>query len=387
MKLPEVYSTQGTALLFPIASKQKIEPPMTAGNPNVLDPEPPAVLEAFAGPGVWSGEDMARHPDWKLRLTDAQAEELRRAVRDTRERGLPIMSIGRENFPLAELGPALGVLRADVLEGRGFGLIRGVPVDDDDPELAARAFWGIGCWLGEAVSQNAQGHLLGHVTDLRHEAREDQRIYQTARALPYHSDSCDLVGLLCLRTTGSGGESRIASAAMVHNRLLERDPALLETLYGPFHCDRWGEIPKGKAATYRARVFSRYGAYLTCCGMHPDILSAQRLDAVPRLTARQSEALERMQETAEELSLMMDLQPGDLQVLHNHTILHARGAYRDHGNPARRRHLLRLWLSAHDGRPLPDFFAERWGKIEVGSVRGGIIAPNTRHSAPVRPGR
>ncbi len=328
---------------------------------------------------------MARNPDWQLRLTGGQAEELRRAVRHTRAQGLPIMSIGREDFPLAGLGPALEALRAEVLEGRGFALIRGVPVDEDDPELAARAFWGIGCWLGDAVAQNARGHLLGHVTDLRLEARADQRIYQTTQALPYHSDSCDIVGLLCLRTTRPGGESRIASAGMVHNRLLERDPALLETLYGRFHCDRWGEVPEGKEATYGVRIFSRYGAYLTCCGMHPDILSAQRLEAVPRLTARQREALERMQETAEELSLAVDLRPGDLQVLHNHTILHARGAYRDHGDPARRRHLLRLWLSARDGRPLPDFFAERWGAIEVGSVRGGIIAPNTRHSAPLRP--
>jgi hypothetical protein len=42
----------------------------------------------------------------------------------------------------------------------------------------------------------------------------------------------------------------------------------------------------------------------------------------------------------------MELRPGDIQWLSNHSVVHARTAYRDAGTAAgARRHLLRLWLS------------------------------------------
>ena len=46
-----------------------------------------------------------------------------------------------------------------------------------------------------------------------------------------------------------------------------------------------------------------------------------------------------------ELYFDMDLAPGDIQWLSNHTILHARTGYGDYPEPERKRHLLRLWLS------------------------------------------
>jgi alpha-ketoglutarate-dependent taurine dioxygenase len=46
--------------------------------------------------------------------------------------------------------------------------------------------------------------------------------------------------------------------------------------------------------------------------------------------------------------LQMDFRPGDVQLLNNGRVLHAREAYEDDPDPARRRHLLRLWLAAHD---------------------------------------
>ena len=49
----------------------------------------------------------------------------------------------------------------------------------------------------------------------------------------------------------------------------------------------------------------------------------------------------------------------------------------------RRRHLLRLWLSVRNGQPLPPFLAERWGSIEPGTLRGGIIVPGAKLNAPL----
>ena len=70
---------------------------------------------------------------------------------------------------------------------------------------------------------------------------------------------------------------------------------------------------------------------------------------VPRLTAAQVELLDLIDALAQdpELRLDMDFVPGDIQWLANRTILHSRTAYEDHDEPARRRHLLRLWLTLH----------------------------------------
>ena len=345
-----------------------------------------AALARWSGPEVWTGAELADDPDWAVSLSAGEVAELEEAVAATMRAGLPIERVTREDFPLPGLGPRVDGLLAEIVDGRGFVLIRGLPVETWSREQSVRAYWGIGCRLGEAVSQNAMGHLVGHVRDLRAPDRPERRLYQTSRPLPFHSDSCDIVGLLCLSAGKAGGESLIASAAAVHNHLLDTDPEALAVLCGTFHCDRYGEIPAGKTASYPVSIFNRMGRYLTCCGMDPDIRSAQRLPEVPRLTAAQHAALDAMQAAAGRLSLAMTLRPGDVQFVHNHTVLHARAAFEDHDEPERRRHLLRLWLSARQGRPLPGFLAERWGTIAVGARRGGIVVPGQRTSVPLAPG-
>ncbi len=221
----------------------------------------------------------------------------------------------------------------------------------------------------------AKAHLLGHVIDQRTVKSGDTRIYQTNQAQPFHSDSCDIVGLLCLRTAKQGGESSIASSAAIHNRLLETAPGALKQLYGEFQCDRYGEIPEGKLPFYPVRVFNNIDQHLVCCGMDPDIRSAQRLEGVQPLTEQQLSALNSFQEAARKLCLRMSLQRGDIQLVNNLIAVHARESFVDHDDINQRRYLIRLWLSAQNGRRLPEFLRERWGSIDVGSVRGGIKVP------------
>jgi len=85
------------------------------------------------------------------------------------------------------------------------------------------------------------------------------------------------------------------------------------------------------------------------------------------------------------LRLDMNFMPGDIQFLHNHTILHARSAYEDWPEVERKRHLLRLWLSPPGARPLPPVFAECYGSLTIGD-RGGIICKGTRLHVPLTPG-
>src|SRR6476661_3980122 len=342
------------------------------------------------GPSAWTGADMrGREAEWSYRLSPAEIAEIEAALKLVQARGLDIADIRREDFPLPALGPVLDRLRAEVLDGRGFVLLRGVPVENRPIAESAAAYWGIGTYFGAARSQNAKGHLLGHVYDLGGSSAENPNIrsYATSERQNFHIDRCDVVALLCLRRAKAGGLSAIVSSMTVHNVMAARRPDLLERLYQPFPIDRRGEVPEGKAPFYEAPVFNEHAGKLSVLYSRLHIGSAQRFPEARRLTSEDIEALDMLAELAgdPELRLDMNFMPGDIQFLHNHTILHARSAYEDWPEVGRKRHLLRLWLSPLGARPLPPVFAECYGGVTIGD-RGGIICKRTRLHAPLTPG-
>ena len=343
------------------------------------------------GPSAWIGSDMRkREAEWSYRLSAAEVAEIEAAVGHVRACGLDIAEIRREDFPLPTLGPVLDRIRGEVIDGRGFALLRGLSVEDRPIAESATAYWGIGSYFGSARSQNAKGHLLGHVYDLGQglsATNPHLRSYATAERQNFHIDRCDVVALLCLRRAKSGGLSTIVSSMAVHNAMAERRPDLLERLYRPFPVDRRGEVPEGKAPFYEAPVFNAYEGRVSVLYSRLHIGSAQRFPEARRLTPEDIEALDLLAQLADdpELRLNMNFMPGDIQFLHNHTILHARSAYEDWPDAERKRHLLRLWLAPPGARPLPPVFAECYGGLAIGD-RGGIICDGTRLHAPLQPG-
>jgi hypothetical protein len=343
------------------------------------------------GPSAWIGADMrTREAEWSYRLSPAEVAEIDNATRMARARGLGLAAIRREDFPLPTLGPVLDRLRAEVLDGRGFVLLRGMPVEGRPIEDSATAYWGVGTYFGAARSQNAKGHLLGHIYDLGQglsAANPHLRSYATAERQNFHIDRCDVVALLCLRRAKSGGLSAIVSSMTLHNVMAARRPDLLDRLYRPFPVDRRGEVPPGKAPFYDAPVFNQHAGLLSVLYSRLHIGSAQRFPEARRLTEQDFEALDMLADLAAdpELRLDMSFMPGDIQFLHNHTILHARSGYEDWPEAERKRHLLRLWLAPPGARPLPPVFAECYGGLAAGD-RGGIICEGTRLHAPLVPG-
>ena len=349
-----------------------------------------ATRRLIAGPSAWIGADMKnREAEWTYRLSPSDIAELEGAATAVRRRELELAAITRDDFPLPTFGPVLDRLRGDVVDGRGFVLLRGLPVEGRPVEESAVLYWGLGTYFGSARSQNAKGHLLGHVYDLGRGLSATNpllRSYQTAERQRFHIDRADLVALLCLRRAKSGGASTIVSSMMVHNVMAERRPDLLERLYRPFPTDRRGEIPEGKAPFYQAPVFNECEGRVSVLYSRLHIGSSQRFPEAPRLAPEDFEALDMFGELAGNPELRLDMQfaPGDIQILHNHTILHARSAYEDWPEPERKRHLLRLWLCPSDARPLPPVFSEVYGCTAIGD-RGGIICPGTRLHAPLVP--
>jgi TfdA family taurine catabolism dioxygenase TauD len=342
------------------------------------------------GLAAWIGAELrGREAEWTYRLSKTELDEIDAAVAAVRSRGLDLAAIARADFPLPTLGPVLDRLRRDVVDGRGFVRVRGMRVEDRPLADCATAYWGLGRYFGTARSQNAKGHLLGHVYDLGQglsATNPNLRSYATAERQNFHIDRCDVVALLCLRRAKSGGLSTIVSSMAVHNAMAARRPDLLERLYRPLPVDRRGEVPEGKAPFYEAPVFNPHEGRVSVLYSRLHIGSAQRFPEARRLTPEDIEALDMLGELCAdpELRLDMNFMPGDIQILHNHTILHARSAYEDWPEVERKRHLLRLWLCPPDARPLPPVFAECYGTVTVGD-RGGIICKDTRLHAPLTP--
>ena len=342
-------------------------------------------LPLYDVPAAWTGAEMRARDDWVLRLDECARAELDAAMRGSLH--LPIEEITARDFELPTLGPKLRALRKELIDGRGFALLRGLDIEGRPIEESARLFWGIGAWLGRAVSQNALGHVLGHVYDLAYDTRDPAvRTYQTTERQFYHADSCDIVGLLCLMPAKRGGLSSIVSSVTLHNEIARRRPDLAALLSEFVPIDRRGEVPDGADPWFENAVFNHHDGVMSGYYVRRYVESSQRLPEAPRLSARHHEAFDLLDELAEDpdIHLNMEFRPGDIQFLHNHTILHDRTAFEDWPEPARKRHLLRLWLCPPDGRPLPPHYAARWGSVEIGD-RGGIVCRGTRLHAPLTP--
>ena len=338
------------------------------------------------GPAAWYGPEMAKRDDWAMALSVAEVAEIEAATERLVARDADIATIRAGDFPLPTLAAKLKArVAAEVLNGRGFLLMRGLPVERWSMREAATAFFGLGSHLGRARSQNGKGHVLGHVQDLGLDVADPNvRIYQTHERQTYHTDSCDIVGLLCLKTAKSGGLSALVSSTTIFNEMRRRRPDLLNLLFEPVATDRRGEVPEGQKPYFEIPVFSWHEGYLSALYQRQYVDSAQRFPEAPRLSPAQVEALDLFDSLANDprLHMFMEFRPGDVQLVHNHTLLHDRTSFVDWPEPERRRHLLRLWLAASGARPLPAIFAQRYGSVTVGD-RGGIIVRGTRLHAPL----
>jgi len=340
----------------------------------------------ITGAAAWIGQEMANTPDaWLYHLTPEDIADLENAARYFLALGLDVGEISKETFPLTTFSAHVGELNKILLDGVGLQVLRGLPIAGYSQKFAATIFCGIGAHLGSARSQNSQGHVLGHVRDIGGDINDpNSRIYQTNERQSFHTDSADVVGLLCLREAKEGGRSLLVSAVSIYNRMRAERPDLLEKLFDPIATDRRGEIPEGAKPFMEIPVLNWHMGHLTVFYQRQYIDSAQRFDDVMPLTPEHVEALDMFDALANDSALCfgMQLEPGDMQFVYNHSQLHDRTGFLDWPDPTKRRHLMRLWLSLDGDRPLPECFKQRYGSIEIGN-RGGIITKETKLHAPL----
>jgi hypothetical protein len=297
----------------------------------------------------WRAADVADPEVWTHRLTADEITELEAALAHARAHVDDVLDVTKALFPLGTLVPVLDEIAEQLINGRGFQRISGLPVDRLGADDASWIYWGIGMHLGVPWAQNAKGHLLGDVKD-QGKAHDDP----TARgneiggsALGFHSDGSDLVGLLCLDPGVSGGESLISNALLCHNLLATSDPELAGALYEGLPYDFRGEQAADGKPFYRVPAFSRQGGRLFVRYIPQFILASQRHESAPRLTAMQKAAMKAYSALVDDPDhwVEMSFDAGDMQFVNNYHVLHGRREYVDDTESGRIRWLKRLWLA------------------------------------------
>jgi hypothetical protein len=345
----------------------------------------PSKMRPVTGPSVWTGADMAKTEIWIFHLTPSHVSEIDAALKTAHAAPPALYDVTAQDFPLPSLGPALNGLGDELRAGRGFFLIRGLPRDDYDDAEIASIFWGIGSHLGIGLAQSNKGDRLGHVVDLTGPETDmrQMRSYESGGALRMHTDlNQDVVGLMMLRAAKRGGESRIASSMAIHNTILAEHPEYLDPLYDGyyFHIFRHQRVGPSKLTPHRIPVFSNYDGALAC-QFNPRPIERSVERAGVTLSPVAAGAIDFFVEVAArpEIYLDMALQPGDIQFINNHLIVHGRTDYDDHPEPERRRRLLRLWLRRPDF-PKQDprtqvHEIDELGYRKAAAIHGGVGAP------------
>lgn len=299
-------------------------------------------------PAAWKGRELGQNTDWIHALSAGEVAEIEAALEGVKARGLAMPDIGRDDFPL----PGFSVVLADTLReletGRGVAMFRGLPVERYTEDDVTLIYWGIGTYLGTVPAQNMMGELVGHVRATGRDWDKDPTVrgYQTRAFLPFHADKGDVLGLLCMAVSKSGGIGAVTSAVAIHNEIVTHHPEMIELLYQHYHTDLRGEELDGDHPYYLAPVFAYHNDRLFARLGRKYVESAQRFAGVPSLTDEQVQAMALVEDYAasDELRLEIKYRPGDMIFLNNHVMLHSRTEFEDYDEPERRRHMLRMLL-------------------------------------------
>ena len=336
-------------------------------------PERPRIVET---PAIWLAADLEASDAWRHTFGPGELAEIDVGVAEARRRNaaLDLARLGAGDVPLPTLTGLTDRIRRELVDGLGVVLVDGFPVDRYDRRELRAVWWCLGNHIGTPVAQSWRGDVMGDVRDLGTGIDGAAgRGYTSNAELSFHSDTADVTALFLLQQAQSGGVTRLASSVAVHNEIIRRRPDLMELLYEPLPVSWQSNQPEGERGWYLQPVYGRHGDDVACAYVRTNITRAAENAGAPPLRPEQLDAVEYVRKVAAEPQFWVErrLEPGSMLFVSNHTAFHMRTTFVDHDDPARRRHLLRLWLSLPNSRRLPDTFAEFFGDVGAGALRGG----------------
>ena len=301
------------------------------------------------GPLRWLAADI-EDAHWRVSLSAEARAEIDRLAAFLEQNPLPVLQRRLEDFELPSCAALMRQMKQILDEGVGFAVLDRLPMDDYPLQTMLEIYWLLGQHIGRPVAQKWNGQMIYEVADTGAEYAYGTRGSHTAVELNFHTDNAfarmppDYVGLFCRQPAKRGGISRFCSLYSVHERMRERFPRELERLYQPVLYDRQKEHADGAAPVCLApyfgwrdgRMFARANASLIRKGYE---VAGETMDAP---LAAALDAIDEVCE-AEDLWFEAPLERGQVQYLNNREIGHYRSAFEDHDDPARKRHLYRLW--------------------------------------------
>lgn len=329
-------------------------------------------------PKPWLAADVAADESWIIRLTPEEIDGFRTALKHALKVNKPLLDMEPADFPLPQSSSQSLQRAINTTQGRwGMCLVKGFPTDEWSEEEMRLAYWGMGLYMGTGRTQNKDSEVINDVRNAGGSYKvKGGRGYNTNAGLDFHQDSCDVVVLLCRRTAKQGGTSKVMSSIALRDKVQQVRPDLIPVLESSdwFHSFQGTQDPS-QPPYYRCPIFGNESNFFCARTNRKNIIAAQRdFPELPRLTPQQIEALDLFDTImpTEEYCYTMELEKGDMQLLNSFVTLHSRTEFEDFEDPDQKRHLMRLWLSVPTSQPLPPQWAEYWGDVRPGAVRGGV---------------
>ncbi|KJA19204.1 hypothetical protein HYPSUDRAFT_69375 [Hypholoma sublateritium FD-334 SS-4] len=307
-------------------------------------PLPDGFPKELSSPLVWEGKDCQTEKQWVFELTSTHLDEIDAAVKHFHGLNVPFGQISPATFPLPTLGPVLRNLARELHHGRGFFVLRTIPVDSYSKSDNVLVYSGVSSYVAEVRGlQDKNGGVLSHIKDLSQlyaKGAIGGPAYTTDKQVFHTDQGADIVSLFALEVAAEGGVSRISSSWRIYNDLAENRPDLIQTLASPWIVDEFGRDPPftERPLLYHVdgKVIIQYARrYFT------GFQGLPRSADIPPITEAQAEALDALHFLGEKYSLGLNFQKGDIQYINNLSIFHARDGFLD--SPQKTRHLLRLW--------------------------------------------
>ena len=235
---------------------------------------------------AWRGDRLVQTGEWIYLLSAVQVDELEALGARFIEADPDLRTVRAEEYPLVECADAVAEWARDVDYGRGFVLVRGLRTHLYSDALSAAMYYILGLHMGDPIRQNEMGDLIDHVYATSDKTMDDPTALsaKVRDQLVYHSDSSDIVALMCLRPAKTGGASCLVSGAEIYNEILRRRPDLAPLLLEPFHWDWRRQDHNAPADTYTSPVVSMAEGVFSMYAGSLYILTAQEYPGVPQLT-------------------------------------------------------------------------------------------------------
>lgn len=325
---------------------------------------------------AWTSDTLNLNKNWVHVLSNKEITDVLSFFIDAENSKSEKYVFNAENVNSASLNLLFTKISTELEKGSGIFVLKRFPIQSLI-ETTKASYLNFCSSIGHLLPQNHKKELIIDIQNMGKSNNADASLSRgpfSNDSLQFHSDRCDVTVLLCLQQAKYGGETLIASSQHIHNKIYEQSPLLLRQLYLPYYFARaqWEKEIYDKQY-YEMPIFSFYKGYFASRYMRPLIDEAQQIDGVPKLTVNQKNALSLLETIANDTNthIGLRLEPGDILFFNNLTTFHARNAYQDNVEEVSKRHLLRLWLSSFNNRPVSHYYEPLFGNIGAGELRGG----------------